>query len=77
MPGAKLDGASVYDSCPRDGDYTAGVPTVCRCAAIHGGREETCPTSSADLRRLGDARSMLKSFVDMAVEVRHAWGMTR
>ncbi|MFZ5735113.1 MAG: fatty-acid--CoA ligase [Pseudomonadota bacterium] len=79
MPGAKLDGASVYELLSTEKvTYTAGVPTVWLMLLQYMATEKkTLP----DLKVLicgGSAmpRSMIKSFVDMGVDVRHAWGMT-
>ena len=79
MPGAKLDGASVYELLSTEKvTYTAGVPTVWLMLLQYMAAEKkTLP----DLRVLicgGSAmpRSMIKTFVDMGVDVRHAWGMT-
>jgi fatty-acyl-CoA synthase len=79
MPGAKLDGASVYELLSTEKvTHTAGVPTVWLMLLQHMAKEKlTLP----DLRMVvcgGSAmpRSMIKAFVDMGCEVRHAWGMT-
>jgi fatty-acyl-CoA synthase len=79
MPGAKLDGASVYELLSTEKvTYTAGVPTVWLMLLQHMAAEKkTLP----DLKVVicgGSAmpRSMIKSFIDMGCEVRHAWGMT-
>ncbi len=79
MPGAKLDGASVYELLSTEKvTYTAGVPTVWLMLLQYMAAEKkTLP----DLKVLicgGSAmpRSMIKTFVDMGVDVRHAWGMT-
>ncbi len=79
MPGAKLDGASVYELLDAEKvTHTAGVPTVWLMLLNH------MSAGSLKLPHLrmvvcgGSAmpRSMIKSFVDMGVEPRHAWGMT-
>ncbi|RYX97943.1 MAG: fatty-acid--CoA ligase [Bradyrhizobiaceae bacterium] len=79
MPGAKLDGASVYELLSSEKvTYTAGVPTVWLMLLQYMQKEKlTLP----DLRVVvcgGSAmpRSMIKAFADMGVEPRHAWGMT-
>src|ERR1700710_586938 len=79
MPGPKLDGASVYELLDTEKvTYTAGVPTVWLMLLNHMAavnlklphlRMVVCGGSAMP-------RSMIKSFVDMGVEVRHAWGMT-
>jgi len=79
MPGAKLDGASIYDMLSTEKvTYTAGVPTVWLMLLQHMGAHKL---SLPDLKVVvcgGSAmpRSMIKSFDDMGIEVRHAWGMT-
>lgn len=79
MPGPKLDGASVYELLDTEKvTYTAGVPTVWLMLLNY------MATNNLKLPHLkmvvcgGSAmpRSMIKAFVDMGVEVRHAWGMT-
>jgi 3-(methylthio)propionyl---CoA ligase len=80
MPGAKLDGASIYELLTRyHVTCTAAVPTVWLALLAHleaeGGR-------LPDLHRvvIGGAacpRSIVKTFQDRyGVEVVHAWGMT-
>ena len=79
MPGAKLDGASVYELLSTEKvTYTAGVPTVWLMLLQH---MDANKLKLPDLKVVvcgGSAmpRSMIKAFVDMGVEVRHAWGMT-
>jgi fatty-acyl-CoA synthase len=79
MPGAKLDGASVYELLSTEKvTYTAGVPTVWLMLLQY---MEANKLSLPDLRVVvcgGSAmpRSMIKAFDDMGVDVRHAWGMT-
>src|ERR1700760_1121263 len=79
MPGPKLDGASVYELLNTEKvTSTAGVPTVWLMLLQHmAANGLTLP----HLRMVicgGSAmpRSMIKAFLDMGVEVRHAWGMT-
>jgi fatty-acyl-CoA synthase len=79
MPGPKLDGASVYELLSSEKvTYTAGVPTVWIMLLQYMATEKkTLP----DLRVVicgGSAmpRAMIKAFVDMGIETRHAWGMT-
>jgi 3-(methylthio)propionyl---CoA ligase len=79
MPGARLDGASLYEQIERwRVTFSAGVPTIWFGLLDHlaktGGRLST-------LRRvvIGGAaapRSMIDAFEDQGVEVRHGWGMT-
>src|SRR3978361_1083329 len=79
MPGMKLDGASVYELLDSEKvTHTAGVPTVWLMLLNHMAASHL---KLPHLRMVvcgGSAmpRSMIKSFVDMGVEVRHAWGMT-
>ncbi len=79
LPGAKLDGASVYELLSTEKvTYTAGVPTVWLMLLQH---MEANKLTLPDLKVVvcgGSAmpRSMIKAFDDMGVEVRHAWGMT-
>src|SRR3954471_13001978 len=79
FPGAKLDGASVYELLDTEQvTHTAGVPTVWLMLLNHmAANHLTLP----HLRMVvcgGSAmpRSMIKAFLDMGVRVRHAWGMT-
>jgi fatty-acyl-CoA synthase len=79
MPGPKLDGASVYELLDTEKvTFTAGVPTVWLMLLNHMAAHNL---KLPHLRMVvcgGSAmpRSMIKSFVDMGVQVRHAWGMT-
>ena len=79
MPGAKLDGASVYELLSTEKvTYTAGVPTVWLMLLNH---MQTHNLTLPHLRMVvcgGSAmpRSMIKAFLDMGVQARHAWGMT-
>jgi fatty-acyl-CoA synthase len=79
FPGAKLDGASVFELLETEKvTHTAGVPTVWLMLLNH------IAANNMKLPHLrfvvcgGSAmpRSMIKSFLDMGVTVRHAWGMT-
>jgi len=79
MPGAKLDGASVYELLSTEKvTFTAGVPTVWLMLLNH------MQSNNLTLPHLkmvvcgGSAmpRSMIKAFLDMGVQARHAWGMT-
>jgi fatty-acyl-CoA synthase len=79
LPGAKLDGASVYELLSTEKvTHTAGVPTVWLMLLQHMGANNL---KLPHLRMVvcgGSAmpRSMIKTFVDMGVVTRHAWGMT-
>ena len=79
MPGPKLDGASVYELLAGEkATWTAGVPTVWLMLLNYIAQNNL---KLPDLKFVvcgGSAmpRPMIKAFVDMGVEVRHAWGMT-
>jgi fatty-acyl-CoA synthase len=80
MPGAKLDGASVYELLESEGvTCTAGVPTVW-AMLLHYLEQEKKTFST--LKRLvigGSAapRAMIETFEkNYGIEVLHAWGMT-
>jgi len=79
MPGARLDGASLYEQIERERvTFSAGVPTIWFGLLNH--LAET-GKRLATLRRvvIGGAaapRSMIDAFEDLGVEVRHGWGMT-
>jgi fatty-acyl-CoA synthase len=80
MPGAKLDGASVYELLESEGvTCTAGVPTVWGML-LHYLEQEKKTFST--LKRLvigGSAapRAMIETFEkNYGIEVLHAWGMT-
>ncbi|WP_426610636.1 fatty-acid--CoA ligase [Bradyrhizobium sp. McL0616] len=79
MPGPKLDGASVYELLATENvTHTAGVPTVWLMLLQHMGANNL---KLPDLKMVicgGSAmpRSMIKAFLDMGANVRHAWGMT-
>jgi len=79
MPGAKLDGASVYELLDTEKvTYTAGVPTVWLMLLQHMEKEHATLPHLKVVICGGSAmpRSMIKAFVDMGIDVRHAWGMT-
>ncbi|MET4387440.1 fatty-acyl-CoA synthase [Bradyrhizobium sp. F1.4.3] len=79
MPGPKLDGASVYELLSTEKvTHTAGVPTVWLMLLQHMAANNL---KLPDLKMVicgGSAmpRSMIKAFLDMGANVRHAWGMT-
>ncbi|MDB5602123.1 MAG: long-chain fatty acid--CoA ligase [Xanthobacteraceae bacterium] len=80
MPGAKLDGPSVYELLAKyQVTFTAAVPTVWLMLLQH---LEATGAKLPDLKRVvigGSAspRAMIKTFQDVyGVEVVHAWGMT-
>jgi len=79
MPGPKLDGASVYELLDTEKvTCTAGVPTVWLMLLNHMTQNNLKLPHLKFVVCGGSAmpRSMIKAFVDMGVEVRHAWGMT-
>jgi len=79
MPGPKLDGASVYELMQTEKvTHTAGVPTVWLMLLQYMAANNL---KLPDLQMVvcgGSAmpRSMIKAFLDMGTQVRHAWGMT-
>jgi 3-(methylthio)propionyl---CoA ligase len=79
MPGPKLDGASVYELLDTENvTCTAGVPTVWLMLLNYMAQNNLKLPHLKFVVCGGSAmpRSMIKAFVDMGVEVRHAWGMT-
>ncbi len=79
MPGAKLDGASVYELLDTEKvTYTAGVPTVWLMLLNHMNANKLTLPHLQMVVCGGSAmpRSMIKAFIDMNIKVRHAWGMT-
>jgi fatty-acyl-CoA synthase len=79
MPGPKLDGASVYELLDTENvTCTAGVPTVWLMLLNYMTQNNLKLPHLKFVVCGGSAmpRSMIKAFVDMGVEVRHAWGMT-
>jgi fatty-acyl-CoA synthase len=79
MPGARLDGASIFELLSTEKvTVTAGVPTVWLMLLQHMEKNNLKLPNLKVLNCGGSAmpRSMIKAFDDMGVEVRHAWGMT-
>ncbi|WP_315718912.1 MULTISPECIES: fatty-acid--CoA ligase [unclassified Bradyrhizobium] len=79
MPGPKLDGASVYELLDTEKvTYTAGVPTVWLMLLQHMQAHKLTLPHLKMVVCGGSAmpRSMIQSFLDMGIGVRHAWGMT-
>ena len=81
MPGAKLDGASVYDLLTTERvTFSAAVPTIWQMLLQHLEQDATCQLP--DLKRVvigGSAcpESMMRAFTEKyGVEVLHGWGMT-
>ncbi len=80
MPGAKLDGASVYDILETEKvTMSAAVPTVW-LGLLHYLRKEGKKLSTLKLVVIGGSAcppEVIRAFQeDYGVEVRHAWGMT-
>jgi fatty-acyl-CoA synthase len=80
MPGAKLDGASIYELLETEQvTFTAAVPTVWLMLLAYL-QKEGKKLSSLKMVIIGGSAcppAMLKTFEDdYGVEVRHAWGMT-
>src|SRR6267154_1704822 len=79
FPGAKLDGASVFELLESEKvTHTAGVPTVWLMLLNHIAANKLKLPHLRFVVCGGSAmpRTMIKAFVDMGVTVRHAWGMT-
>ena len=80
LPGAKLDGASVYELLSTEKvTFTAGVPTVWLMLLQHMEKEKSKLPHLKKVVIGGSAcpRAMAKTFQDVyGVEVIHAWGMT-
>ncbi|MDB5503576.1 MAG: long-chain fatty acid--CoA ligase [Tardiphaga sp.] len=79
FPGAKLDGASVYELLETEKvTHTAGVPTVWLMLLNHMAANKLKLPHLRTVVCGGSAmpRSMIKAFVDMGATPRHAWGMT-
>ena len=80
MPGAKLDGASVYELLESEKvTMTAAVPTVWLMLLQYLRQENKRPTTLKLIAIGGSAcpPAMIRAFeVDYGIEVRHAWGMT-
>jgi len=79
FPGAKLDGASVYELMHTEKvTHTAGVPTVWLMLLQYMAANNLKLPHLRFVVCGGSAmpRSMIKAFVDMGVTARHAWGMT-
>ncbi|WP_315834437.1 fatty-acid--CoA ligase [Bradyrhizobium prioriisuperbiae] len=79
MPGAKMDGASIYELMDTEKvTYTAGVPTVWLMLLNHMASNKLTLPNLKMVVCGGSAmpRSMIKAFVDMGIQARHAWGMT-
>jgi fatty-acyl-CoA synthase len=79
MPGAKLDGASIYELLESEQvTCTAGVPTVW-AMLLQYMEKESRKLSALQRLVVGGAaapRSMIEAFEAQGIEVFHAWGMT-
>jgi acyl-CoA synthetase (AMP-forming)/AMP-acid ligase II len=80
MPGAKLDGASVYELLESERvTMTAAVPTVWLMLLQHMQKNNLKPTTLKLVGIGGSAcpPAIIRAFEDdYGIEVRHAWGMT-
>jgi fatty-acyl-CoA synthase len=79
MPGARLDGASIYELLESEQvTCTAGVPTVWAMLLQFMQKEDRRLSSLKRLVVGGAAapRSMIAAFEAQGIEVFHAWGMT-
>ena len=79
MPGAGLDGASLWDLMAAENVYSAwGVPTVWLGLLAEIEKRGGPPTGLGEVVIGGSAAapSLIKSFEDMGINVCHAWGMT-
>ena len=79
MPGAKLDGASVFELLDTEKvTHTAGVPTVWLMLLNHMAANKLKLPHLRFVVCGGSAmpRTMIKAFNNMGVTARHAWGMT-
>lgn len=80
LPGAQLDGASIYELFEREGvTFSAGVPTVWLGLLAHV-RQQGARFSTLQRTVIGGSAcppAMIRAFrEDYGVEVVHAWGMT-
>ncbi|HEX7789136.1 MAG TPA: long-chain-fatty-acid--CoA ligase, partial [Afipia sp.] len=79
MPGPKLDGQSVYELLETEKvTTTAGVPTVWLMLLNYMAEKKLTLPHLKMVVCGGSAmpRSMIKTFLDMGITPRHAWGMT-
>lgn len=79
MPGAKLDGASIYELLETEHcTATAGVPTVWLSLLQYVQNEKKTFSSLEYLLVGGSAapRALIAAFEAMGINVVHAWGMT-
>ena len=80
LPGAKLDGASVFELMEAERvTFAAGVPTVWQGLLQHLEREGARPTTLKRIVSGGAAmpEALMRIYQERyGIEVRHAWGMT-
>lgn len=79
MPGAALDGPSLFKLMDDEGVYSAwGVPTVWMGLLAEIKAQGRIPDGFGDVVVGGSAapRSMIETFEQLGVNVGHAWGMT-
>jgi len=79
MPGAKLDGGSLYDLMQSEGVTASwGVPTVWLGLVAEIAKRGVKPSQLVQLGIGGSAvpRSMIETFEGFGIDVAHAWGMT-
>jgi fatty-acyl-CoA synthase len=80
LPGAKLDGASLFELLESEGvTFSAGVPTVWQGLLQHLERERARPSTLKRIVSGGAAmpEALIRAYQEKyGIEVRHAWGMT-
>ncbi len=80
LPGAKLDGASVFELMESEGvTFSAGVPTVWQGLMQHLETHRVRPTTLKCIVSGGSAcpEALMRAYQDKyGIEVRHGWGMT-
>ncbi len=80
MPGAKMDGASIYELLETEGvTYSAAVPTVWQMLLQHlqGNKLKLSTLKRVTIGGSACPESLIRAFHDdYGVEVVHAWGMT-
>jgi fatty-acyl-CoA synthase len=80
LPGAKLDGASVFELMETEGvTFAAGVPTVWQGLLQYLEREQLRPTTLERIVSGGSAapEALMRAYQEKyGIELRHGWGMT-
>ena len=80
LPGARLDGASVFELMETEGvTFSAGVPTVWQGLLQFLEREHVRPTTLKRIVSGGSAapEALMRTYQEKyGIEVRHGWGMT-